>query len=321
MKRASKKRGGIRSEASSSFNRCGIDFTHPDKVLYPKQGITKRDLANYYASISDWILPHVIGRPLALVRCPMGESKPCFFQKHPGDHPSSFLKQVDVAQEGEPEMHVAIDNEAGLMALVQMGVLEIHTWGCQIKNIEKPDRLIFDLDPDPAVKWDDVISAAYAIREFLEELGLVSFLKTTGGKGLHLVIPIQPRVEWEEAKEFCHSVASAIVQASPNRFVATMSKAARKGKIFVDYLRNGRGATSVAPYSTRAKPDAPVSTPIDWKELNPRLRSDTFTVLNLPGRLKKLKQDPWEEMPKVKQSITKRIRAFLEKSLQSSHEK
>lgn len=321
MKRASRKKEvAVGSEETSSFQRSGVELTHPDKVLYPKQGISKRDLANYYASVSDWILPHVVGRPLALVRCPMGESKPCFFQKHPGEHPSPFIGQVDVSREGEPEMHVAIDNEAGLMALVQMGVLEIHTWGCHVNNLEKPDRLIFDLDPDSAVKWDAVISAAYAIREFLEELGLASFLKTTGGKGLHLVIPIQPRVEWEEAKEFCHSIASAIVQASPNKFVATMSKAARRGKIFVDYLRNGRGATSVAPYSTRAKPDAPVSTPIAWEELNPRLHSNSFTVLNLPGRLKKLKADPWEEMLNVKQSITKQMKTFLEKALISSRE-
>lgn len=319
MKRASQKKAGPhRSDSPSSYSLHGVEFTHPDKVLYPKQGITKRDLANYYASISDWILPHVIGRPLALVRCPMGESKPCFFQKHPGEHPSPFLNQVDVSQKGDPEMHLAIDDEAGLMALVQMGVLEIHAWGCRVKNIEKPDRLIFDLDPDPAVKWDEVIVAAYAIREFIEELGLVSFLKTTGGKGLHLVIPVQPRVEWEEAKEFCHSIASAIVQASPTRFVATMSKAARKGKIFVDYLRNGRGATSVAPYSTRAKADAPVSTPIAWKELNPRLHSDSFTVVNLPSRLKKLKSDPWEEMPSVKQSITKRMKSFIDGSIGDS---
>lgn len=311
MKRSSKKKNNTKTSPSNS-DFHGVVLTHPDKVLYSELGITKRDLGNYYSSISEWILPHVAGRPLALVRCPMGQSKPCFFQKHPGEHPSEFLKQVDVSMSDEPEMHVAIADEAGLMALVQMGVLEIHTWGCQAKNIEKPDRLIFDLDPDPSVAWEDVISAAYSIREFLEELGLVSFLKTTGGKGLHLVIPIQPRVCWDEVKMFCHSIASAIVQASPKRFVATMSKARRKGKIFIDYLRNGRGATSVAPYSTRAKASAPVSAPIAWSELTPRIRSDSFTVLNLPDRLKRLKSDPWEDLSKIKQSITKQMKSVLE---------
>jgi len=319
MKRPSKNKS-VSTAAESKVEWHGVELTHPDKVLYPEQGITKRDLGNYYASIFEWILPHVVGRPLAVVRCPMGQSNPCFFQKHPGEHPSEFLKQVDVSMNREPEMHLAIADEAGLMALDQMGVLEIHTWGCQNKNIEKPDRLIFDLDPDPAVEWEDVISAAYSIREFLEELGFASFLKTTGGKGLHLVIPVQPRVGWDEAKTFCQSIAAAIVHASPKKFVATMSKAKRKGKIFIDYLRNARGATSVAPYSTRAKPTAPVSTPIAWNELSPRLRSDSFTVLNLPERLKRLKVDPWEELPRVKQRITKQMKSLLDSCTATSQD-
>ena len=185
-----------------------------------------------------------------------------------------------------------------------MGVLEIHVWGSRAKHLEKPDRLIFDLDPDPTVDWPAVVSAARQVRFLLEELGLTSFLKTTGGNGLHLVVPVQPRTEWEDAKAFCRAVADFMVRTAPDRFIATMSKAARKGKIFIDYLRNGRGATAVAPFSTRNRPGATVSVPIAWEELTASLRSDHFTIENLPARLSKLKKDPWAELPKTRQSIT-----------------
>jgi bifunctional non-homologous end joining protein LigD len=194
---------------------------------------------------------------------------------------------------------------AGLIELVQMGVLEIHIWGSAARNIERPNRLIFDLDPDPAVKWTEVIQAAREIRVVLEELGLTTFLKTTGGKGLHVVVPIQARTDWDDAKSFCKAVADLMVRVAPERYIATMSKAARKGKIFVDYLRNGRGATSIAPYSTRSRPGAPVSVPIAWDELSTKLHSDSFTVLNLFSRLTKLKKDPWATIFDVKQSVTK----------------
>ena len=205
------------------------------------------------------MLPHVVDRPLAIVRCPAGNGKPCFFQKHPGEGASVHLRKVNVSKGGAPEYHLAVEDVAGLISLVQMGVLEVHVWGSRANQLEKPDRLIFDLDPDPSVDWSDVVIAAREMRHLLLELGLTSFLKTTGGKGLHVVVPIVPRVEWEKARAFSRAVAELMVQAAPDRFIATMSKAARKGKIFIDYLRNGRGATAVAPYSTRAKPGATVS--------------------------------------------------------------
>jgi bifunctional non-homologous end joining protein LigD len=274
-------------------------------VLYPEQGLTKLDLADYYMRVAEWMLPHVVNRPLALVRCPNGRGKPCFFQKHPGEGGPTHLKPVNISQSGSAEFNMVIKDAAGLIELVQMGVLEIHIWGSQAKNLEKPDRLIFDLDPDPAVEWPQVITAAREVKLVLEELGLVTFLKTTGGKGLHLVVPVQARTEWDEAKAFCKAVADLIVRAAPDRFIATMSKAARKGKIFIDYLRNGRGATAVAPYSTRAKDGAPVSVPISWDELSPKLRSDQFTIENIFSRLDKLKTDPWADIAEVKQTITK----------------
>ena len=291
----------------------GIRVTHPEKVLYPEQGLTKRDLADYYQRVSQWMLAHVVNRPLALVRCPNGRGKPCFFQKHPGEGASKHLRRVDISEDSKPDYNLTIRDAGSLIELVQMGVLEIHIWGSQARNLDKPDRLIFDLDPDPAVSWEQVVAAAREVRMVLEDhFELRTFLKTTGGKGLHLVVPIQARTPWDQAKAFCKGIADLIVRAAPDRYIATMSKKARQGKIFIDYLRNGRGATAIAPYSTRAKPGAPVSVPISWEELSPRLRSDQFTVTNHFERLDKLSVDPWEGIAAVKQSLTKAHFARLE---------
>jgi bifunctional non-homologous end joining protein LigD len=307
MSRSSPTRGRRRIRAvhpATSGEYGGVHLSHPDKILYPGQGITKQDLAKYYMQVADWMLPHVIDRPLAIVRCPAGSGKPCFFQKHPGEGALDALRRVNISEVGAPEYNLVIQDVAGLISLVQMGVLEIHLWGSRGKRLDKPDRLIFDLDPDPSVSWPQVVDAARQVRLLLEEVGLTSFLKTTGGKGLHLVVPVQPRTEWDEAKAFCRAVAELMARAAPDRFVATMSKAARKGKIFIDYLRNGRGATAIAPYSTRSKPGATVSAPIAWAELTPGLHSDHFTIDNLPARLSKLESDPWRDLAKTKQSIT-----------------
>ena len=191
---------GQSSDAAASDEWAGVRLSHPDKILYPEQDLTKRDLAKYYEQVADWMLPHVVDRPLAIVRCPAGSGKPCFFQKHPGDGASNHLRPVNVAQEGAPEYHLAIDDVAGLIALVQMGVLEIHVWGSRIGHLEKPDRLIFDLDPDPSIEWPQVVEAARAVRGLLEDLGLATFLKTTGGKGLHVVVPVQPRTRVERGQ-------------------------------------------------------------------------------------------------------------------------
>ncbi len=214
--------GRQRSEdAASDGEFGGVRLTHPDKVLYADGKLTKHDLAAYYARVADWMLPHVVDRPLAIVRCPAGSGKACFFQKHPGDGASEHLRQVNIAEDGAADFNLAIDDVAGLISLVQMGVLEIHVWGSCAPgrhSDKKPDQLIFDLDPDPAFVWPDVISAARHLRVLLEELGLTSFLKTTGGKGLHLVVPVQPRMDWDEAKAFCRSVADFMVLKShPDR--------------------------------------------------------------------------------------------------------
>jgi bifunctional non-homologous end joining protein LigD len=278
----------------------GIKLTHPERILWPEAGITKQGLADYYADIADWILPHLAGRVLSLLRCPSGTSEKCFFAKHPWSGLSNVVHRVDV---GENEPMLAIDNPTGLMSLVQAGVVEIHPWGSGADHLERPDRLIFDLDPGEDVPWSAVMAAAREVRDRLKSRGLSSFVKTSGGKGLHVVVPIEPSAGWAEAKSFTASVAEAMAADQPGRYVATIAKRARRGRIFVDYLRNDQGSTAVAAYSTRALPQASVSTPLEWDELSEGLRSDHFTVGNVRHRLAFLKRDPWQGFFKVRQRI------------------
>ncbi len=298
-----------RSKGSSAgdIEIAGVVLSHPDKVLYSDDGITKLDLARYYKKVAPWMLPQIKDRLLSLVRCPGGSGQKCFFQKHPGEGASEYLRRTPVAEKEKSEDYLSVSDLSGLIALVQMGVLEIHVWGSTVPQFEKPDRLIFDLDPDPSVDWPHVVVAAKEVRLLLKELGLVSFLKTTGGKGLHIVVPIQRRTSWEDVKTFCRAVADLLVAAAPGRYIAKMSKAARKNKIFVDYLRNDQGSTAIAPYSTRNRPGATVSVPISWKELTDDLTSDYFNIKNVPSRLAKLKKDPWAGIDQTKQTITASI--------------
>jgi bifunctional non-homologous end joining protein LigD len=282
---------------------AGVKLTHPDRVLWHDQGVTKLALAEFYADIADRILPHLVDRPLSLVRCPDGQGGQCFYQKHAwrGLHPS--IRRVPIRESGKTEEYLAIDDLTGLVSLVQMGVLELHPWGSRAGDLERPDRLTFDLDPGEDVRWDRVIEAARLIRGHLQGLGLESFVKTTGGKGLHVVVPLTPDADWDTAKAFTHQVALELEQAHPDRFVTTMSKKARPGRIFLDYLRNGRGATAVAAYSTRARPGAPVATPLAWDELGPSIPADRFTVSNLGRRLAHLGADPWQGFFETRQGL------------------
>jgi bifunctional non-homologous end joining protein LigD len=282
-----------------------IALTHPERVLFSDSGLTKLGLAHYYIEIAKWILPHVVDRPLSLVRCPDGQAAgKCFYQKHAGVGTPKWLGRVPIKEKDGPGEYVFVENIEGLLSLVQMSVLEIHPWGALRDNVERPDRLTFDLDPGPDVPWQRMIEAAFATRELLDGLGLTSFVKTTGGKGLHVVVPLAPRRhDWDEAKQFCKHVAGMLAEQASNLYTINMAKAARKGRIFVDYLRNDRGATAVAAYSTRARPGAPVSTPLDWKELDAGIQSDHFNVGNIPKRLASLKRDPWAKIDEIKQGI------------------
>lgn len=278
-------------------------FTHFDRVLYPEQGITKKQLAEFYENISEWILPYIINRPLTLLRCPQGQQRKCFYQKNMTESFPEGVFGLSVKEKEETRKYIYIKNVAGLMALVQLGVLEIHPWGSTVNNIEKPDQVTFDLDPAPGVQWVKVIAAARDIRKQLEKLNLKSFVKTSGGKGLHIVLPIRKNYEWDKIKLFTHAFVEHMVNKNPQAYTGAISKSKRQGKIFIDYLRNVRGATTVAAYSTRARPGAPVSTPLHWDELTPRIQSTSYTVNNLLKRLTSLKDDPWVDFFTIKQTL------------------
>ncbi len=296
----------------------GITLTHPDKVLWQTEGLTKRHLVEHYDRVAHLMLPYVVGRPVAMVRCPEGVDAsalvskgkartrvaPCFFHKHPGqDFPGPF-ERMTIEESAGPATYLAITEAGSLTALVQMGVLEIHVWGSTWPDIEHPDLLVFDLDPDPTVTWKALADGARLMREVLRALGLESFVKTTGGKGLHVEVPLTPSEDWETVRTFCRAVADAFVAHAPERYTANMSKAKRGGKIYVDYVRNNRGATAVAPYSTRAREHATVAVPLRWSELGGSIRPDSYTVKNIGDRLQRLKGDPWEGWSETQRAQT-----------------
>ena len=269
-------------------------LTHPDRVVYADQGLTKAELARYYVRVEDWIMPRLAGRPLTLVRCPEGQPGQCFFQKHADASMPDSIKRVTIDEEDGRSVDIYIEELEGLVWLVQMGVLELHTWGSHVQTLERPDELVFDLDPDEGLPWDRVVEAARLLRRRFGALGLTSFVKTSGGKGLHVVVPIEPVDDWGYVKSFCTAFAQSLVEDHPDRYVATMSKRRRVGKVFVDYLRNGRGATSVAAYSTRSRAGAPVSLPIRWEELGRSTGGAQYDVARTLSRLAHLREDPWQ---------------------------
>ncbi|HEX6841802.1 MAG TPA: non-homologous end-joining DNA ligase [Stellaceae bacterium] len=281
--------------AADAGTVAGVRLTHPEKVLYPEQGITKQDLADYYLAVADRMLPHVARRPLTLVRCPAGSEKKCFYQRHAGSGVPDELGEVPIAGFAEPYLY--IKDTAGLIALVQMGVLEIHPWGARIDRPDRPDRIVFDLDPGEGLDFAAVTAAALEVRARLEGLGLAAFAKTTGGKGMHVVVPIARRHTWQAVKAFAKATAEAMAADAPERFLTRIAKAARKGRIFIDYLRNDPTSTAVAPYSTRARAGAPVAMPLAWDEVTPKLDPTEFTIAQARRRIARTR-DPWAEIDK-----------------------
>jgi bifunctional non-homologous end joining protein LigD len=281
---------------------AGVKLTHPDRVLYPEIGLTKRDLARYYESVAEWMLPHLADRPTTLLRCPDGVGAKCFFQRHARPGSSHAIRRVRITMEADRGEFLIADSRPALIELVQMGVLEIHTWNAVARKLERPDRAVFDLDPGPGVRWPQMLDAARLIRRTLQSVKLESFVKTTGGKGLHVVVPLAP-ASWDKVSGFTRTVATEIARSEPDRFTATMAKVARTGRIFIDYLRNTRGATSVSAFSTRATAEAPVSVPLGWDELAPDLPSDHYTVKTVPKRLGALRADPWARYWTLKQTL------------------
>ncbi|HET7543157.1 MAG TPA: DNA ligase D [Polyangiaceae bacterium] len=295
--------GRSTARKNTAVSAAESKLSHPDKLLYPELGLTKQELWDYYELVSEVMLPHVINRPLTLLRCPEGRAKQCFFQKHPGQSLADGLVRVRVPSADGASEYAAISDARGLPALVQMGALEVHIWGALASDAEHPDRLVFDLDPAPDLDFSATIAGAQALRRLLQELGLQSWLKTTGGKGLHLTVPIVPAATWDEVKSFCRSVAEELTRREPERYLATMAKVKRKGKIFVDYLRNSRGATFVAPYSTRAREGAPIAMPIEWADLSPKFAPEVFNVRSAAKLLKARRVDPFETLLKARQKL------------------
>jgi bifunctional non-homologous end joining protein LigD len=292
---------------------AGVRLTHPDRLVFADEKIAKRDLAVYYTAVAPYLLPHIEGRPLSLVRCPDGSKKACFFQKHLGETMPEWVRGIPIKEKAGNATYIAVDDVAGLISLVQMGVLEIHPWGSRGDRVDRPDRLIFDIDPAVDLTWNDVVKAARDVRERLDDLGLVNFVRTTGGKGLHVVVPLARRSSWDELKTFAKSFADALVREQPKRYIAQASKAKRAGKLYLDYLRNERGATAIASYSTRARPGATVAAPLSWDELSASLRPAQFNVQTVPERLGTMKQDPWKGFFDIRQAITKALQAQIER--------
>jgi len=293
-----------RRAASKSASGTDLPITHPEKILDVESGMTKLMLANYLLAVADHMLPHIADRPLSIVRCPEGTAKPCFFQKHVGKGLPSGIRSVPVRDKktNVVEQYVTLNTVEGLVGLAQMGVLEIHPWGSKNDSLEKPDRIVFDMDPDEAIDWKTLAATAQEFRSLLEDLSLESYLKTTGGKGLHVVVPILPDDEWLTIKEFAHNIVLSMERKNPSLYVTKMTKALRKNRIYLDYLRNDRGSTAIAPYSSRARFGIPVALPLEWKELNARARP-VFHVTDFDSWKKRLAGDPWADMGRVKQRL------------------
>jgi bifunctional non-homologous end joining protein LigD len=296
--------------AGEQVTVAGVRITHPERVLFDELGLTKAALAGYYESVAEWLLPEIKGRPLSLVRCPQGPGEGCFYQKNIDERFPAEIERVPV-ELGGGGVYAAASSIGAVVGLVQFGVIELHVWGSTTRDLAKPDRMVFDLDPDPAVAWREVMAAAHLTRERLEDLGLESFVKTSGGKGLHVVVPLSRRHDWDEVKEFSRALAQSIADDQPNLFTANMSKKERVKRIYIDYLRNAEGATTVAAYSVRAKHGAPVSTPLHWDELAARTRPAQFHAGNVARRMRGAGPDPWKAFYRTAQTLTAAMKRKL----------
>ncbi|MBB3275174.1 MULTISPECIES: DNA ligase D [unclassified Pseudoxanthomonas] len=293
------KRGTRRASAADD----GIELTHPGRVVYPDTGKTKQDVADYYDTVMAWLLPEISGRPLSIIRCPQGSTRPCFFQKHLAAG-MQYVDSVPVEEEsGQTEDYLVARDARAVRELVQFNALEFHPWGAHADDPDRADRVVFDLDPGADVSWAEIVAAARQMRGLLEEAGLQSFVRTSGGKGLHVVVPLRPACGWDQVKPFAHAFAESMARMEPLKYVATSSKRLRKGRIFIDYLRNGRGATSVASFSLRARPGAPVAMPLRWEELGRVKGGNAFDIDSAPARLRRLKQHPWAGIERIRQNL------------------
>ena len=296
---AERSRGTTRRRASSrprdtpAIEISGVRITHPARVMYPDLGLTKADVARYYDAVADAMVPHLRGRPLTLFQCPDGLAGACHFMKHAKQWASVAVRRVRIREKTKVGEYLVVDDRAALLSIVQMDVLELHTWSSTTDALEEPDRIVLDLDPGEEVGWPEVVRAARLVRDALRALGLGAFVKTTGGAGLHVVAPLVPQARWEECLRFARGLATALAHHHPRRFTTSFARAGREGRILLDYLRNNRTNTSVAAFSARARPGAPASVPLAWDELSARSRPERHTVRTIPRRLAALRADPW----------------------------
>jgi bifunctional non-homologous end joining protein LigD len=295
-----------RGRGATDAEVAGVRLSSPGRVLFPVQGITKLDLARYYEAVGEWMLPHVRDRPLTMVRCPDGVTGECFYQKHGDEHFGDAVGRVTITETaGRERVYTYVDSVAGLVSMVQMGVVELHTSNARRDRYERPDRFVIDLDPGPGVPWERTVGAAFEVRSLLEELGLGSWPKTTGGKGIHVVVPLERRAGWDEVRRFTRALSLELARRHPGAYVTKATLSARRGRIFLDYLRNGRGATSIAAYCIRAKPTAAISVPLRWSELTARIDPDAYTPGRVRRRIARLAGDPWEGFRTARQRITR----------------
>jgi bifunctional non-homologous end joining protein LigD len=288
---------------TASLSPGTIRVTHPDREYYPEIGLTKRGLIQYYEAVSHWFLPHVQNRPMSIVRCPAGWNEGCFLQRHKLSGLPSSVKEVGITTAGGTEKYIMIEDIAGIIALVQMGTLEFHLWGATADKSDMPDQLIFDLDPGEGMQWDKILVGAGRMRTKLSHTGLRSFIKTSGRKGVHITVPLRQGYGWAQVKHFAKSMAHALAKEEPLLFTASLSKNSRNDRIFIDYLRNVKGATTIAPYSTRAALGATVSTPLNWDEVSHEINPQSFTVSTIYKRLKNLPFDPWLGIDELEQEL------------------
>jgi bifunctional non-homologous end joining protein LigD len=276
--------GDLSGRQSSSVVLNGITITHPDRVIWEPGRITKGELAEYYAQVAPLMLPQIVRRPLSLLRCPEGIGAECFFQRNPGQGLGPDVRPFAFRHHGKKTEYFYIEDERGLLELIQMNTVELHPWGAPIDSIDYPDRMIFDLDPAPDVPFDAVKLAAQDLRQRLERKGLESVLKCTGGKGLHVTVPLAGKDRWPAVKSFAAAMAEEMASAAPQAYIATMSKAKRTARIFIDYFRNDYTATAIADFSVRARPGAPVALPIEWKELKSLKSASQFSIKDVLKR-------------------------------------
>ena len=289
----------------------GVRISHPERLIYPALDISKIQLAGYYAAIAEWILPHIEGRPLTLVHCPAGVTAPCRYLKHAKQWGPSALRRVKIQEKTKVGEYLVADNIEAVVSLAQMGVVEIHTWNSKTDDLERPDRIVWDLDPGPQVTWKQVVASARRLRDLLKTLGLASWVKTTGGRGLHVVAPVAPSRDWSECLALSRSVGELLAQAEPETYTTAFAKAGRERKILIDYLRNNRTNTSICAFSPRARPGALISMPIDWTEL--KRGPEQWTLITAARRLKR-RADPWAGYWTTRQNVTRTMIGALRRA-------